>query len=105
MHGGLDLGLANFDFSKTAGAAFELKFNFLILENSCAQTSVYQSHAPNKMWLSNSVKIGIEIDKFTLKVDSSFIIWEYNGHHRMQDLIMIGDQRFNIEIGYMFESK
>ena len=104
VYGGVDLALGTLGFSKTAGATIGFQYKFLVLENSFTSTSVYQSHAPNKKWLSNNVKIGIEIEKFTFKVGPSFIVREYNGHHDIQDILKIGDQHFNIEIGYIFDS-
>lgn len=101
---GVELGFCGFGFSSTAGATAGVKLGYLLLEYTFSRTSVYQSHAPNKIWLSNNLKIGVEIKKFTFKLGPSFILREYNGHHDIQDLIMIGNQRFNIEIGYIFAS-
>ena len=101
-YAGVDLGFCSFGFSATAGGTAGVKLGVFLLENTFSWTSVYQAHAPNKKWLSNNPKIGIEIQKFTFKLGPSFIIREYNGHHDLQDLIMVGNQRFNIEIGYIF---
>lgn len=105
VYAGLDAGVCSFGFSKVAGATVGVKMKMFILENSFSWTSVYQSDAPNKMWLSNNPKIGIEIKKIMFKVGPSFIVREYNGHHDILDWLQIAGQHFNVEICYIFDAK
>lgn len=105
FYSGIDLNIGTLGFSNSIGGTLGFQYKSLVLENCVSRTSLHQYKAPNEVWISNNVKIGCEYKSFSLKAGPSFILSPPTEHNGARDILTIGGQRFNIEIGIVINSR